>query len=203
MQNFTARITGDAEACGQVVTGSGVYISESTVVTNAHVVAGVVDLQVRRAGVQQSLSGEVIYFDPEKDIAVIVTDAIDTRPALFARKDAKKGNEVVVAGFPEGGPLKVTPARVGGILSARGENIYGDLGVTREVYSLKSQVLPGNSGGPLLDQEGRVLGIVFGASEDSEVGYALTNSELSDAIEFAANWKLGDGPASTGSCQLR
>lgn len=203
VQNFTARITGDAEACGQVVTGSGVYISESTVVTNAHVVAGVVDLQVRRAGVQQSLSGEVIYFDPEKDIAVIVTDAIDTRPALFARKDAKKGNEVVVAGFPEGGPLKVTPARVGGILSARGENIYGDLGVTREVYSLKSQVLPGNSGGPLLDQEGRVLGIVFGASEDSEVGYALTNSELSDAIEFAANWKLSDGPASTGSCQLR
>jgi len=68
---------------------------------------------------------------------------------------------------------------------------------------LKSQVLPGNSGGPLLDQEGRVLGIVFGASEDSEVGYALTNSELSDAIEFAANWKLSDGPASTGSCQLR
>jgi S1-C subfamily serine protease len=203
VQNFTARITGDAEACGQVVTGSGVYISESTVVTNAHVVAGVVDLQVRLSGVEQSLSGEVIYFDPEKDIAVIVTDPIDNRPALLARKDAKKGNEVVVAGFPGGGPLKVTPARVGGILSARGENIYGDLGVTREVYSLKSQVLPGNSGGPLLDQDGRVMGIVFGASEDSEVGYALTNSELADAIEFAENWKLSDGPASTGSCQLR
>ncbi len=74
VETFTVRLTGDAQECRQSVSGSGFYFATGRVLTNAHVVAGVQDLQVRLAGVDKSLRGQVIYFDPEKDVAVIATD---------------------------------------------------------------------------------------------------------------------------------
>jgi S1-C subfamily serine protease len=160
-------------------------------------------MQIRLPGFESSVPGQVIYFDPEKDVAVIATRELDTRVSLFAQGRAKIGDNAAVAGYPGGGDLTVTPARVSGILSARGENIYGDSGVQRKVYSLRSNVIPGNSGGPLVNSDGQVIGLVFGSNIDSDVGYALTNSELRDAIDFSNNWKKTDGVAETGSCQLR
>lgn len=54
-----------------------------------------------------------------------------------------------------------TPARVRGVIDARGENIYGDIGVQREVYAFRSNIRSGNSGGPLVDDRGRILGLVL------------------------------------------
>ena len=203
IETFTVRLTGDAQECKQSVSGSGFYFATGRVLTNAHVVAGVQDLQVRLAGVDKSLSGQVIYFDPEKDVAVIATDDPGTRAALFAKGAGEVGENVAVAGFPGGGDLTIAPARISSILSARGENIYGDMGVKREVYSFRSKVMPGNSGGPLVNGNGRVLGLVFGSNTDSDVGYALINTELQDAIGFASSWKAAAGAVDTGSCQLR
>jgi S1-C subfamily serine protease len=203
VENFVARLTGDAEQCDQVVGGSGFYVSERALITNAHVVAGVTDLQVRLPNVEQSRAGVVIYFDPEKDIAVVITDPIDGRPGSFAQNIAPKGSDAIVAGFPGGGNLTATPARVRGVIDARGENIYGDIGVQREVYAFRANVLSGNSGGPLVDNQGRILGLVFGSSIDSDIGYALTNAELDTALAIAQSWKESDGPVSTGSCELR
>jgi S1-C subfamily serine protease len=203
IETFTVRLTGDAQECKQSVSGSGFYFAPGRLLTNAHVVAGVQDLQVRLTGVENSVPGQVIYFDPEKDVAVIATQELDTRVSLFARGQAEVGDNAAVAGYPGGGDLTVTPARISGILSARGENIYGDIGVQRQVYSLRSNVTPGNSGGPLVNSDGQVLGLVFGSNTDSDVGYALTNSELQDAIDFSNAWKKNNGAADTGSCQLR
>jgi hypothetical protein len=55
----------------------------------------------------------------------------------------------------------------------------------------------------LVNSDGQVLGLVFGSNIDSDVGYALTNSELQDAIDFSNDWEKTDGVAETGSCQLR
>lgn len=203
VREFTVKLTGDAPGCNQVVTGSGFYVTDSMLITNAHVVAGVDGLQVRLPGKGRSLPGEVVYFDPEKDIAVVRTDAIDNRPAVFATENAQPGDPAVIAGFPRGGDFTVIPARVRALLLARGENIYGDAGVQREVYSLRANVQSGNSGGPLVDQDARVLGLVFGSSFDSEVGYALVASELTSALDTAKRWKPGDRPADTGSCEIR
>lgn len=203
IETFTVRLTGDAQECKQSVSGSGFYFAPGRLLTNAHVVAGVQDMQVRLTGVENSAPGQVIYFDPEKDVAVIATQELDTRVSLFARGQAEVGDNAAVAGYPGGGDLTVTPARISGILSARGENIYGDIGVQRQVYSLRSNVTPGNSGGPLVNSDGQVLGLVFGSNTDSDVGYALTNSELQDAIDFSNAWKKNNGAADTGSCQLR
>jgi S1-C subfamily serine protease len=203
VENFVARLTGDAEQCDQVVSGSGFYVSDRALITNAHVVAGVTDLKVRLPNIERSREGTVVLFDPEKDIAVVVTESIDGRPGSFATQMAAKGSEAVVAGFPGGGELTATPARVRGVIAARGENIYGDIGVEREVYAFRSNVRSGNSGGPLVDNQGRILGLVFGSSIDSDLGYALTNAELEVALQLAENWKKSDGSVSTGSCELR
>jgi len=203
IDTFTVRLTGDAPECNQSVSGSGFYFAPGRLLTNAHVVAGVQDLQVRLIGLANSVPGQVIYFDPQKDVAVIATEERGARVALFARGKAKVGDNAAVAGYPGGGDLTVSPARVSGILIARGENIYGDIGVERAVYSLRSKIIPGNSGGPLVNANGHVLGLVFGSSTDSDVGYALTNNELQNAIDFANSWKQSAGAAETGSCQLR
>jgi S1-C subfamily serine protease len=202
-EGFVARLTGDATQCSQSVSGSGFYISENMLLTNAHVVAGVESLQVRLTPEERSVSGQVIYFDPEKDIAVVVTDPIQYRPGIFASKPARDRSEAVVVGFPEGGELRATPARIRSVIQARGENIYGDIGVEREVYAFRSKVRSGNSGGPLVDEQGRILGLVFGSSVDSEIGYALTNAELEEAIKFSSNWTPASGSVDTGSCELR
>lgn len=72
-------------------------------------------------------------------------------------------------------------------MQARGQNIYSDAMVTREIYSIRSTVRPGNSGGPLLTTKGRVYGVVFARStSDNETGYVLTAAEVaSDAARGA------------------
>ena len=106
-----------------------------------------------------------------------------------------------MAGFPGGGSLTVVPARVRGTIDARGQDIYGKGSVVREVYALRAQVRPGNSGGPLLDGTGRVYGVVFASSlEDSDTGYALTADQVADA---AATGRTATRPVDTGPCQTR
>jgi S1-C subfamily serine protease len=104
----------------------------------------------------------------------------------------------VVIGYPEGGPFTPVPARVRERLKARGPNIYQSAQVTREIYSLYATVQPGNSGGPLLNAKGGVLGVVFAASLDNNsTGYALTAAEV--APDAAAGKSL-TSKVSTQSC---
>ena len=72
----------------------------------------------------------------------------------------------MVAGFPLNGPYVLSPGRVRDVVTAVGEDIYGRAEVTREVYSLRAEVRPGNSGGPVLDAAGTVVGVVFARSLD-------------------------------------
>ncbi len=82
-------------------------------------------------------------------------------------------------GRPENGPLTAVAARVAGEQEVTGPNIYADRQVTRDVYTLRARVRPGNSGGPLLSPDGAVDGVVFAASTDQrDVGYALTAREV-------------------------
>ena len=72
-------------------------------------------------------------------------------------------------------------------LTATGSDIYGQPGVTREIYSLYARVEPGNSGGPLLAPTGEVVGVVFAKSlDDPTTGYALTLNEARPVLDAAA-----------------
>lgn len=115
--------------------------------------------------------------------------------------DLERGDDAVVVGFPNDGPFKVSPARVRSIVRASGEDIYGNEGAIREVYSLYVKVRPGNSGGPVLDPAGNVVGVVFAKSlDDPDTGYALTMDEARGAIEAGAakSAKVSSGDCASG-----
>ena len=173
------KITGVAKACSKSVAGTGFVYAPERVITNAHVVAGV-DRPKVQVG-DDELDATVVLFDPGTDVAVLAVPGL-RRPALpFAAKQAGTGADAIVAGYPQDGPFDPRAARVSGVLDARGEDIYGRRSVTREIYALRALVRQGNSGGPLVDLKGNVLGVIFAAAaDDRNVGYALTAEEVAD-----------------------
>lgn len=176
------KITGDAPSCGRSIEGSGFVFTANRVLTNAHVVAGVAHPEVRAPG-GGVLTARVVVYDPNRDIAVLFVPGLDRQPLTLAGP-ARSGTSAVVAGYPENGPFVAVAARIGARTEVTGPNIYQDKTVTRQVYTVRGRVLPGNSGGPLLTTSGQVLGVVFAASVDQkDVGYALTNAEIASDVQ--------------------
>ena len=192
------KIVGDASDCNEVVSGSGFVLARGLIATNAHVVAGADDLRVRvRTGIA-SVRAQVVYFDPETDIALVSAPDLDAPPVDLVLAPLDRGTSVVTAGFPGGGRFTAMPARVRDLAVTRGDSIYGEPGARREVYVLRGQVEPGISGGPVLTEDGRVAGMVFAAGiDDPEVAYALTSQVIAEASAIA-----GDAPVDNGSCNV-
>ena len=173
------KIVGNAPACGESLEGSGFVYAPGYVLTNAHVVAGVTDgPSITDGRTRLRLPAQVVLFDPQRDVAVLRVRGLHARPLRFAFH-ASHGTDAIVAGYPQNDPFTAVPARIGSVLRANAPNIYSTVYVTRDIYSLRAQVRPGNSGGPLLATNGDVYGIVFAASMDSpDTGYALTANEV-------------------------
>jgi S1-C subfamily serine protease len=105
-----------------------------------------------------------------------------------------------VLGFPQDGPYDVQPARVRDAQTLRSPNIYGDGTVYRDTYSIYALVRHGNSGGPLVDRRGDVIGVIFAAAlTDSRTGYALTVDEVSAAASGGAS---SGRAVDTGDCAV-
>jgi S1-C subfamily serine protease len=201
IRDSAVRITGTAPSCDSIVSGSGFAVGPELIVTNAHVVAGVDELLVRVRPGQTSSRATVVYFDPDKDVAVIRTRGLQARPARLARSGLEVNQGAVVAGFPSGERFVAESARVRARVDARGESIYGRSGVQRDVYVLRASVEQGNSGGPLTDELGDVQGMVFASGlEEQETAYALTADEIRAALDALGT---ADRAVSTGSCELR
>jgi len=189
-------VTGVAEACRKRIEGSGFVYAPERVMTNAHVVAGVREPQVEVGG--RSLDAEVVLFDPARDVAVLAVDGL-TAPALTpAPEQAEREQGAIVVGYPQDGPFRADAARVIRTQDARGKDIYQQADVVREIYSVRGLVRQGNSGGPLVDTDGNVLGVVFAAAADDQtIGYVLTWDEVAPAAERARD---STRPVSTREC---
>ncbi|MFF1815414.1 MarP family serine protease [Streptomyces sp. NPDC058251] len=175
--------------------GSGFVYASRHVMTNAHVVAGIDRPTVRVGGVGRSYEARVVLFDPERDIAVLYVPGLRA-PVLSFDDSASRGDSAVVAGYPQDGGLDLQAATVANRINATGQNIYNTGTVTREIYSIRSTVRPGNSGGPLLSTDGKVYGVVFARStSDNETGYVLTADEVAGDARQAAN---ATAPVDTG-----
>jgi S1-C subfamily serine protease len=145
---------GDASGEAGVKSGTGFFITtEGHVVTNHHVVEGSDRIQI--ALDDELLDATVVFTDPENDLAVLQVDAI--RPILPVRRsdDLAKGQEVFTLGYPlislVGREQKATFGRVNALTGPQGDARYAQIDVP---------IQPGNSGGPLLNRRGEVVGVV-------------------------------------------
>jgi S1-C subfamily serine protease len=186
-------------ACGLAIEGSGWVAGPDLVVTNAHVVAGEADTTVEIAGGSPGLRAEPVVFDPADDVAVLKVAGLNL-PSLSLALAPGSGTGGAILGYPENGPFDVRAARIGRTQTVSTQDAYGRGPVSRLLTPLRGVVRPGNSGGPLVSSEGRVLSTVFastvGASERG--GYGVANETVS---EILAHLRAGgEGAVSTGPC---
>jgi S1-C subfamily serine protease len=168
--------------CGSTEAGSAWPITPDYLVTNAHVVAGGRSISVEPPG-RATVAATVVLFDPEVDVAILHVPGAGLTPLPFAKVDPGRGDTGAVIGYPGGGAEKTVGAAVRGLENAQGHDIYGQGLITRRIEVLQAVVIPGNSGGPVVDRQGVVIGLVFAASTlDSNEGYALTPSQINADI---------------------
>jgi len=188
------KVIGRAE-CDRVIEGTGFIVAAERVMTNAHVVAGVA-APIVTVPDAEPLESRVVHFDPQSDVAILAVPGLEG-DALEFRDDAVSGANAAVVGYPNNGPLRSEPVRVRGEHALLGRDIYDKSAVNRDVLSIRGEVRPGNSGGPLVADDGLVYGLVFAASlTDPDTGYALTPSEVGPALDAAAATE----PVPTGVC---
>lgn len=187
----TVLVQGDA--CRQVQQGSGVVLGPDLVVTNAHVVAGEETTTLETIEGRR-VDADVVAFDPDRDLAVLRAEGLDL-PALTLGR-TEPGARGAVFGHPGGGDLRLAPFEIAREVRALGRDLYGEDAVSRTVYFLAASLEPGDSGAPLVDATGQVVGIAFAIAPDrDDVAYALTPDE----VETVLAGQL-ETPVSTGRC---
>jgi uncharacterized membrane protein required for colicin V production len=186
----------EGEGCGGIVEGSGFVVGDGIVATNAHVVAGIADPAIIDSNGKHRAAA--IWFDPDLDFAVLRAKDLAGGPLAFKAGHAVRSTPGGVLGYPGGGPFTASTAAVLDEFTAVGRNIYNEGSTERDVYSIRAGVEPGNSGGPLINTNGDVIGVVFAASTAyNDVGYALSAKQVLAEIDLA---KTQTQPVNTGSC---
>jgi S1-C subfamily serine protease len=188
-QATASTVNVEADGCGRRYEGSGFAAGPDTIVTNAHVVAGADTIRVKRPD-GEIRDATVVAFDGGRDLAVLEVPDLGQQP--LERAAAELGDDGIVIGYPGGQDTpRVAPARVEDRRNAVGRDIYGRERTEREVLFLSADLRQGDSGSPVIDQQGRVTGVVFAISPDNPTSsFALDLSEL-EAI-LAAERVPGD-----------
>jgi S1-C subfamily serine protease len=180
------KIRGVATSCQKVLEGSGFVVAPNRVMSNAHVVAGSESVTVEADG--KTYDATVVSYDPSADISILDVPDLPSTPLQFDMQEAQTGTDAVVMGYPGGGEFTATPGRIREIIQLNGPDIYHTTTVTREVYTIRGTVRQGNSGGPLIDRDGKVLGVVFGAAvDDADTGFVLTSNEVAKQMARVGN----------------
>ena len=197
VKGSVVQIRGIAPSCSRQIDGSGFVYSAERVMTNAHVLAGVSRPVVTAEGRQYPAIP--VYDDEETDVAVLSVPGLPQVPLQFAPTPADTGADAIIMGYPGGGPLYTGAARVRDRGNISGPDFRNTRTVLRDVYALYGTVRAGNSGGPLFDVQGRVLGVVFASAiDDPSTGYALTAEQVAKAATAGATAR---GQVNTGPCE--
>jgi S1-C subfamily serine protease len=161
--------------------GSGFVIAPQRVLTNAHVVAGTDQVAVEVKDGQ--LDAHVVYYNSDVDLAILAVPDLTAPPLHFDGNPARTGQDSIVLGYPLDGDYTASAGRIRNRINLPGPNIYDDRTENRDVYTVYAQVRSGNSGGPLVETNGEVLGVVFGAAvDDPNTGFALTAQQVTSVL---------------------
>jgi S1-C subfamily serine protease len=188
-----------SQGCGEILEGSAFLAAPDLYVTNAHVVAGTYSTELEFEN-DQPVKARVVYFDPNFDLALLRAPSVPGAgpPLNIVGSDVSRGQVGAVLGFPGGGNFDAEPAGVRDLFQATGRSIYGTGLTNRYVYELQAKIRPGNSGGPLVEPDGRVIGVVFSTSAtDPNIGYALASPSVASRV--TANQR-DSAAVGTGSC---
>ncbi|HEY5806039.1 MAG TPA: MarP family serine protease [Candidatus Saccharimonadales bacterium] len=186
----------EGEGCDKVVEGSGFVAGDGSVVTNAHVVAGVKHPFVLDQNGRHS--AKVVLFDPQLDIAILRAENLAGEPLPVETQLAAGNTPAAVLGYPSGSGFTAGPGVILETFVAQGRNIYNQGSTKREVYSVRADVEHGNSGGPVINKDGEVIGVIFAKSINYQhVGYALTMEQVLANIDKVRGLTEG---TSTSSC---
>jgi S1-C subfamily serine protease len=160
------------------------------------VIAGEHDTTVQPQGVGPRYGATAVWFDPRNDVAILRSGGVRGLPALGTNPGAPAGTSGAIIGYPLNGPLDVEPARLGPTIQALAQDAYGRGPLPRRLTTVRGKVRSGNSGGPMVDGQGRVLTTIFAsaAAGGSRAGYGGPDSVVQSALARAR------GPVGTGPC---
>lgn len=182
---------GEATGTGVVVTSGG------EILTNAHVVEGASEVRVRFAGDTEPVIAQVLAADSGNDLALLKVNATGLTAATFAKPGSVRvGDQVVAIGYAlalDGGPSVTT-----GIVSALRRTIFTDSGALNSLIQTDAAISSGNSGGPLVNMRGEVVGINTAVargdtnSSANNIGFAISVDEVLAVLEQLRNQASGD-----------
>lgn len=161
-----------------VSSGTGFIVAPGRALTNHHVIDDCRAVRVRTAG-GQDLAARVLASDRGRDLALIEVPA-EAGPPLPFRRDAniRRGEGVVTYGFPLAGLLSSGPTLTTGEISA-----LAGLADNQRQYQISAPVQPGNSGGPLLDMSGQVVGVIVSKLNAQRI--AQRTGDIPQNVNFA------------------
>ncbi len=194
-ENSVVKIVG--QGCGGIVEGTGFIAAPDLIMTNAHVVAGINKPYITTL-FGRNYEARAVFFDPNLDLAILRVDNLSQSPIPISNQIYNNGTQGVILGYPGGGGLTALPASIINQIEATGQNIYGSQTVTRSIYELNANVIPGNSGSPMINSSGQVVAVIFAQSTNyAHVGYALTSPKVANELTRA---ERSTSTVSTGSC---
>jgi S1-C subfamily serine protease len=187
-QSSVVRI--DSSGCGAAGVGSGFVVEEELVATAAHVVANALDVSVTVG--ETAFDGVILGLDSASDFAVVSVPGLSAPPIPIAVESPAVGSEVAAMGFPLGLPLSLAVGNV--------SNVAFELepGSTSTFIQTDTAVNPGNSGGPLLNRNGEVVGVVdWQISESQGLGFAIDTQTFVPLVEA---WNSSNQPEVIMEC---
>jgi S1-C subfamily serine protease len=181
-------------ACDRLQEGTGFVVADNVIVTNAHVIAGESRPRIDTPDGRR-LDAQLLAFDSNRDLAVLRVPGL-AMPTL-TRAEGHVDERGSLFGHPGGGDLRESPMRIAEQIVARGTNIEHTAATEREVFVLAAVTAPGDSGAPVVDVDGDVVGVLFAfdISRDT-TAYALTGAELTAVLQPVL---AGTAPAAKGT----
>jgi len=169
--------------------GSGIVLAaDGEILTNAHVVNGATEIRVRLPGETEPMPARLVAADAGNDLALLRVDQDGLVPVAFApTSDVELGDEVLAIGFAL--DLDGDPSVTLGIVSALDRTIITELGALDGLIQTDAAISSGNSGGPLVDAAGRIVGINTAVARSdpmtaaTNVGFAISSDEVLEVLD--------------------